>query len=55
MDLYKNLYFDMVRASEKALRELDQQDFGNARNILIAAQQKAEDQFLCQTDEQVEP
>lgn len=50
MDLYRNLYYQMVRASERALRELEQQDFGNARNILIAAQQEAEEQYLHQTD-----
>lgn len=37
MDLYKELYFQMVRASEKALRELEQQNFGAARSILISA------------------
>ena len=51
MDLYRNLYYQMVRASERALRELEQQNFGNARNILIAAQQEAEEQYLRQTDD----
>ena len=54
MDLYRNLYYQMVRASERALRELEQQNFGNARNILIAAQQEAEEKYLSQTDGQVE-
>lgn len=55
MDLYRNLYYQMVRASERALRELEQQNFGNARNILIAAQQEAEEQYLRQTDGQKLP
>lgn len=46
MNLYKDLYFSMVRASEKALRELEQQNFGNAQRILIAAQQEAEEAYL---------
>ena len=50
MDLYKELYFQMVRASEKALRELEQQNFGDARSILVAAQQEAEERYLNETD-----
>ena len=49
MDLYRNLYFHMVRASEKAIRELDQQNLGTARTILISAQQEAEELYLDQT------
>ena len=41
MDFYKDLYFQMVHASEQALRALDRQDFGTARSILISAQQEA--------------
>ena len=52
---YRNLYYQMVRASERALRELEQQNFGNARNILISAQQEAEEQYLRQTDGQKLP
>lgn len=49
MDLYRNLYFHMVRASEKTIRELDQQNLGTARTILISAQQEAEELYLNQT------
>ena len=50
MDLYKELYFQMVRASEKALRELEQQNFGAARSILVTAQREAEERYLHETD-----
>ena len=50
MDLYKELYFQMVRASEKALWELERQNLGAARSILIAAQQEAEEQYLNVTE-----
>ena len=50
MDLYKELYFQMVRASEKALRELEQQNFGVARSILISAQQATEEGYLNETE-----
>lgn len=40
----------MVRASEKALRELEQQNFGAAGSILIAAQREAEERYLRETD-----
>ena len=46
MDFYKDLYFQMVRASEQALRALERQDFGTARSILISAQQAAEERYL---------
>lgn len=52
MDLYKELYFQMVRASEKALRALEQQNLGAARSILIAVQREAEEQYLNQNDSQ---
>ncbi len=46
MDFYKDLYFQMVRAGEQALRALDRQDFGTARSVLISAQQAAEARYL---------
>ena len=48
MDFYKDLYFQMVRASEQALRALERQDFGTARSILISAQQEAEECYISQ-------
>ena len=50
MDFYKDLYFQMVRASEQALRALERQDFGTARSILISAQQAAEERYLEQEE-----
>ena len=49
MELYKELYFQMVRASEKALREMERQNFGAAKSVLIAAQREAEERFLNET------
>lgn len=46
MRTYRELYFHMFRASEKALRALERQDFGAARSILLAAQRCAEDAVL---------
>ncbi len=50
MELYRTLYFHMVRASEKAIRELERQNMEAARNILISAQQEAEELYLNQPD-----
>ena len=50
MELYRELYFQMMRASEKALRELEQQNYGTARRILISAQQEAEERYLNRND-----
>ena len=52
MDLYRDLYFYMLRASEKALRELERQNYGTAQEILISAQQAAEERFLNQDNSQ---
>lgn len=40
---YKSLYFKMLNASEDAIREIDKSNFGKAKEILIAAQLKAEE------------
>ena len=49
MNVYQTLYFQMASASEKALRELERQNFGRARDILISSQQEAEELYLRQT------
>ena len=50
MEEYKTPYFIMLSASEKALRAMNTQNYGPAREILISAQQEAEE-FILQQDE----
>ena len=47
---YKELYHLMVNASEDALAAIEKQNFGQAREILIAAEQEAEERYLLQTE-----
>ena len=51
---YKSLYFNLFNACTDAIQDLENQNFGQAKRRLIAAQQEAEEQYLCQTDSQVE-
>ena len=46
MNEYENPYFIMIRASEAALRAMEKNNFGQAQEILICAQQQAEDAVL---------
>ena len=46
MEEYKAPYFILLAASEKALRAMDAQNYGTARDILISAQQEAEEYIL---------
>ena len=48
MDTYQELYFHMFRASEAAIQSLEQQNFGQARALLITAQQEAEECYISQ-------
>lgn len=50
MKEYEKSYFIMVRASEDALRAIERDNFGVARDILIAAQQQAEEAILSYSD-----
>ena len=47
---YKKLYFKLFAAMADAVEELDQQNYGAARQRLIAAQQEAEEEYLEETD-----
>ncbi len=51
MQLYEALYYQLFAAIADAVEALDQMDFGRARQILIACQQKAEDRVLFQDEE----
>ena len=43
---YKELYILMVDASEKAIEEIEKQNYGAAKEILIAAEQKCEKIYI---------
>lgn len=47
---YKEMYLTMVRASEKALRQMEE-----ASQILIAAQQKCEELYLADEEDEASP
>lgn len=43
---YAQLYARMVDASEKAITEIERQNYGAARDILIAAEQQCEELYI---------
>ena len=43
---YIQLYARMVDASEKAITEIEKQNYGAAREILIAAEQQCEELYV---------
>ena len=45
-ELYKNLYFHLFNQITDALEEMEKQNFGQVRDILIRAQQEAEETYL---------
>ena len=47
---YKPLYLLLFNAATDALEQLDAQNYGDARDILIAAQQKAEELYINSED-----
>lgn len=47
---YKLLYSILFNAMTDALEEMEQQNYGRAREDLIAAQQKAEDIYIHSED-----
>jgi len=46
MNTYRELYYFLFRTTDDALIALDEANYGQARQILIAAQQQAENAFL---------
>ena len=42
---YEKLYHLMVNASEQAIEAMERQNYGLARDILIAAEQAAEEEY----------
>ena len=47
---YKSLYFKLFAAVADAVEELEQNNYGAAAEILIAAQQQAEEDYLADED-----
>ena len=45
-ELYKNLYFHLFNQITNALEAMEKQNYGEARDILIRAQQEAEERYL---------
>ena len=43
---YKELYILMLDASEKAIEAIEKANYGAAKEILIAAEQKCEEIFI---------
>ena len=46
MDIYKKLYHIMVDASERAIEAMEQSNYGEAKEILIQAEQTAEELYI---------
>ena len=45
-ELYQTLYFHLFNQITDALQAIDAQNYGTAKDILIRAQQDAEEQYL---------
>ena len=43
---YEKLYHLMVNASEDAIEEIEKQNYGSAKEVLVAAEQRCEDIYL---------
>ena len=49
---YEQLYYPLFNACTDAITQIDEQNYGMARRILMEAQQKAEQQFMEQESEE---
>ena len=47
---FESLYHIMVNASEDAIDALEKQNFGEAKRILIDAEQRAEEVYITSTE-----
>lgn len=48
---YKSLYFRLFAAAADAVAALERLDIGTAKELLVRAQQEAEEQYLTEEDE----
>ena len=51
--MYREMYHRMFNAATDALNEMDRQNFGAARDVLISAQQACEEIYM-ESDEEEE-
>ena len=49
MENYQKLYAKMIDAAEKAIEEIEQQNYGRAKSFLINAEQECEEWYLDMT------
>ena len=52
MENYQKLYARMVDASERAISEIERQNFGTAKEILSAAEQECEELYISEEKKQ---
>ena len=46
MEVYQKMYYPLFNAITDALEQLDAQNYGEAKETLISAQQKAEEIYI---------
>ena len=49
---FQKMYVILMDGAEKAIRAMEEQNFGLARQLLIEAEQKAEEVFLSEAEPQ---
>ena len=52
--MYRKMYTQMFNAATDALEMIEQQNFGRAREILIAAQQVCEEIYMEEEEEEIQ-
>lgn len=51
MTNFKNLYFGLFNALSDILQEIEEENYETAKQIIIVAQQKAEEQYISDGEE----
>ena len=51
MDEYKKPYLILFNGCEAAIQAMEKQNYGQARELLIQAEQAAEEAFMAQSEE----
>ena len=52
---YQRLYVRMVDASERAIEEIEKQNYCAARDILVAAEQECEEFYISRQQQEKQP
>ena len=50
MEKYKKMYFGLFNAVSDAIAEIEEQNYGAAKKLLVKAQRNAEEQYLSGED-----